>query len=244
MLAHFVSLVMLACAVSLDGFGVGVTYGLRKIRIPVLSILIIACCSGLVIGISMIAGQWLSGYLSPKAGQFIGAFILIGIGLFAIIQFVRRTSEETEQKQANGQQQVKDGPGADGDVQDSSPAIDEQQTLSPTMVMIVELKRLGIVIHILRKPQAADIDRSGTISASEALLLGCALSLDAFGAGLGAALLGFSPLWTSLLIAAASGSFLMIGLRVGFRFATSERMRALSLLPGLILVLMGILKLM
>ena len=241
MLAHMVSLVMLACAVSLDGFGVGVTYGLRRIRIPLLSILIIACCSGFVIGVSMVAGQWLSNYLSPVAGQWIGAIILIGIGLFAIIQFVRRVGNETEDRQENGQQKI-DEPGIGSS--DEGLSIEEQQTLSPTMVMIVELKRLGIVIHILRKPQAADMDRSGTISASEAILLGCALSLDAFGAGLGAALLGFSPLWTSLLIAVASGSFLLIGLRVGFRFATSNRMRALSLLPGLILVLMGILKLM
>ncbi|WP_020620604.1 MntP/YtaF family protein [Paenibacillus daejeonensis] len=241
MLAHMVSLVMLACAVSLDGFGVGVTYGLRRIRIPLLSILIIACCSGFVIGVSMVAGQWLSNYLSPVAGQWIGAIILIGIGLFAIIQFVRRAGNETEERQENGQHKT-DEPGIGSS--DGGLSLEEQQTLSPTMVMIVELKRLGIVIHILRKPQAADMDRSGTISASEALLLGCALSLDAFGAGLGAALLGFSPLWTSLLIAVASGSFLLIGLRVGFRFATSNRMRALSLLPGLILVMMGILKLM
>ncbi|GBF72983.1 hypothetical protein PA598K_01265 [Paenibacillus sp. 598K] len=229
MLAHLISLVVLACAVSLDGFGVGVTYGLRKIRIPLLSILIIAGCSGLVIGLSMVFGQWLSGYLSPMVGQIIGAVILIGIGLFALVQFVRGESEETTE--GNGSAIVPLGQGGGA-------------SLSPTMVMIVELKRLGIVIHILRKPQAADMDRSGTISASEALLLGSALSLDAFGAGLGAALLGFSPLWTSLLIAVASGCFLLVGLRVGFRFATSGRMRALSLLPGVILILMGILKLM
>lgn len=232
MLAHLISLVVLACAVSLDGFGVGITYGLRKIRIPLLSILIIAGCSGLVIGLSMVFGQWLSGYLSPVVGQIIGAVILIGIGLFALVQFVRRGSGESEETtEGSGSAIVPVGQGGGA-------------SLSPTMVMIVELKRLGIVIHILRKPQAADMDRSGTISASEALLLGSALSLDAFGAGLGAALLGFSPLWTSLLIAAASGCFLLVGLRIGFRFATSGRMRALSLLPGVILIVMGILKLM
>ncbi|MFS0723171.1 MntP/YtaF family protein [Paenibacillus sp. 1P07SE] len=240
MLAHLVSLILLACAVSLDGFGVGVTYGLRKIRIPFLSILIIAGCSGLVIGLSMIAGQWLAGYLPPVVGQFIGAFILIGIGLFAIIQFIRRTNREPEDSSVGNREQ-------DVFVRDDVPTHTDTAmlpALSPSMVMIVELKRLGIVIHILRKPQAADMDRSGTISASEAVLLGCALSLDAFGAGLGAAMLGFSPLWTSLLIAGASGSFLLMGLRVGLRFAASERMRALSLLPGVILILMGILKLL
>ena len=60
MLAHMVSLLALALAVSLDGFGVGVTYGLRGIRIPLASIAIIAVCSGAVIWLSMLAGGFLS----------------------------------------------------------------------------------------------------------------------------------------------------------------------------------------
>ncbi|MDI5788515.1 hypothetical protein PO124_09275 [Bacillus licheniformis] len=56
------------------------------------------------------------------------------------------------------------------------------------------MKSLGIVIHILRKPTSADIDKSGIITGIEAFLLGFALSIDAFGAGIGAAALGF-PLY-------------------------------------------------
>jgi putative Mn2+ efflux pump MntP len=41
-----ISLLILAFAVSLDGFGVGVMYGLRKIRIPLVSIGIISLWSG------------------------------------------------------------------------------------------------------------------------------------------------------------------------------------------------------
>ena len=39
--------ILLALAVSLDSFSVGFTYGLRKMRIPFKSIMIIACCSAL-----------------------------------------------------------------------------------------------------------------------------------------------------------------------------------------------------
>ena len=49
------------------------------------------------------------------------------------------------------------------------------------------------MIQILRKPTVADFDKSGTISAGEALL-GIALSVDSFGAGIGASLLGMHPL--------------------------------------------------
>ena len=48
----------------------------------------------------------------------------------------------------------------------------------------LEIASLGLVIQILRKPTVADFDKSGTISAGEALLLGIALSVDSFGAEL------------------------------------------------------------
>jgi putative sporulation protein YtaF len=87
------------------------------------------------------------------------------------------------------------------------------------------------------------MDQSGTISAGEAFFLGTALSLDAFGAGIGAALVGFPPLLTAILIAAASGFFLWSGTRVGFWVSGWRWIRHLSILPGVILIAMGIFKL-
>jgi putative sporulation protein YtaF len=87
------------------------------------------------------------------------------------------------------------------------------------------------------------VDRSGTISAGEAFLLGTALSLDAFGAGIGAALVGFPPILTAVLIAASSGLFLWWGTKVGFWASKWRWVRQLSMLPGIILITMGILKL-
>ena len=111
-------------------------------------------------------------------------------------------------------------------------------------ILNIELKRFGLVIQILRTPSMADVDRSGNISASEATLLGLALSLDAFGAGIGAALLGFVPLLTASVIALASGTFIATGLRVGFRYAEMNWMKKLSMLPGCVLIAMGIMKML
>jgi putative sporulation protein YtaF len=74
--------------------------------------------------------------------------------------------------------------------------------------------------------------------------LGLALSLDAFGAGIGAALIGFAPLLTAFSIALSSGMFIAVGLQVGFKYADLAWIRRLSVLPGCILILMGIMKLM
>lgn len=238
MIAHLLSLVLLAFAVSLDGFGVGVTYGLRNIRIPLLSVFIIACCSGFIIWISMQAGGWLSGYVSESAAKTIGASILILIGCWALFQLWRgRNHGESSDDQLPV---VRTAHLTDNGSSTSS----LNGEAAAMQVVKLELKRLGLVIQILRTPQAADVDRSGIISASEAVMLGVALSLDAFGAGLGAALLGLPALLTAVVIAVSSAVFLVSGTQLGLRFSSKRGMGALSILPGILLIMMGILKLL
>lgn len=105
-----------------------------------------------------------------------------------------------------------------------------------------EIKSLGIVIHILKTPTKADMDRSGSINGMEAILLGIALSLDAFGAGIGAGMLGYSPYWLSAAVIAMCFLFLASGMRAGMLFSHIGWMQKLSFLPGVILMLIGILK--
>lgn len=226
MMAPVASLILLSFAVSLDGFGVGITYGVRKIKIPVSSIFIIAACSGLIILLSMMVGVMMSGWMSPEAASAVGAVILIGIGLLALLQFIR-----------SGEREAAIPPSSHSEL------VPKQDELPDNPVLKMELKVFGFIIQILRTPSAADVDRSGTISAGEAFLLGTALSLDAFGAGIGAALVGFPPFFTAILIAAASGFFLWSGTRVGFWVSGWRWVRQLSMLPGLILIVMGIFKL-
>jgi putative sporulation protein YtaF len=222
-----VSLILLAFAVSLDGFGVGVMYGLRQIRIPLLSIGIISLCSGLIIFGSMQIGVLLSSWIHPAAATKVGASILIGIGLWALFQLLQSKHQQSESSTAAAT---------------DSEVLSLHAFESPTKIMYIELKRFGLVIQILKTPAIADMDRSGNISASEATLLGVALSLDAFGAGIGAALIGFAPVLTAVVIAFSSGIFISIGLQMGLRFAGTMWMRKLSILPGSVLILMGIIK--
>lgn len=227
---HLVSLLALALAVSLDGFGVGAMYGLRKIKIPVISVLIIAVMSGLVFFAAMQIGVAASAYIPESAAKTAGAVILIGLGFWAVIQMRRNGEEE-------GTGEAPASASAERQVQ-----LESSQT--EARVLSIELRRLGLVIQILRTPSAADMDRSGIISAMEAAWLGLALSLDAFGAGIGAAFIGYTPLLTSAVIAIASGSFILGGLRFGFMYSNVQWIRKLSVLPGCILMLMGLFRLM
>ncbi len=79
-----VTMLILALAVSFDGFGTGVSYGIRKIRIPALSIIIIAICSATIMFLSMQLGNVLFHWLSQRAANGLGAFILIAVGFWAI----------------------------------------------------------------------------------------------------------------------------------------------------------------
>ncbi|MDR9744777.1 MULTISPECIES: manganese efflux pump [Paenibacillus] len=258
MLHHFISLLALALALSLDGFGVGITYGLRRTKIPLLSIVVISICSGLVIALSMQVGVLLSHVVSPDVASIVGAVILIGIGAWSLLQLIRKRDKE-QLETDNG---VGEGTAAGtirSSTQASSPEAQSKGRnqvlaleLEPSasggslerMVFTLELRKLGVVIQILRSPSKADMDNSGSISVQEAMWLGIALSLDAFGAGLGAALLGFPTLWTALVIALFSGAFLSLGMKVGLRFAALRWMRRLSVLPALLLMFMGIMKLL
>ncbi|WP_027093970.1 MntP/YtaF family protein [Cohnella thermotolerans] len=232
------SLILLAMAVSLDGFGVGITYGLRKIRIPLLSVAIISLCSGLIILTSMMVGVALSRWLSPHGASAVGAGILICIGIWALVQFFRNREKEGPSPAEERSDEHKASVSASASVPLSASASAERAVLT------LELRRMGIIIQILRTPSAADVDRSGIITAGEAFLLGMALSLDAFGAGIGAALVGFPPLLTAGLISLASGTFLWLGMRVGFVVAGWRWVRRLTVLPGIILIVMGIMKLL
>jgi len=225
-----VSLFVLAFAVSLDGFGVGMMYGLRKIKINLSALAIISCLSGVVIYTSMGIGVAVSSLLSPAVASHVGAIILIGIGMWALVQFFRQRKQ------------------AERDTTQPNPALTKEERESNQSdvegpIWRLELRRLGLVIQILRTPSAADIDRSGTISPSEAILLGVALSLDAFGAGIGAALIGLNPIVTAITIAIASGCFIAAGLKFGLRFADMRWLKKLSALPGCVLIIMGCIKL-
>lgn len=206
-----ISLLLLAFAVSLDSFSVGLTYGLRKMKIPLKSILIIACCSCITLIIAMGVGHLLSALLSPVMAERMGGIVLVLLGGWILYQFFR--PEKTK---------------------DTLP--------HEKMIVNFEIKSLGIVINILKKPMAADFDKSGTITGIEAFILGLALSLDAFGAGVGAAMLGFSPIILALSVATMSSLFVTVGMRTGRFFARSTFVQRFSFIPGLLLIFIGIWK--
>jgi|SRR5690625_2101904 len=199
----YAGLLFLVIAVSLDGFTVGLAYGIQQIKIPRSSLLMIMILSGSIVLSAMLLGAFINPFISVRKAEQIGSLILIMLGIFALFNVYRgKYNKENSSNQS----------------------IPNMQS-------------------ILVKPEQVDLDRSGIISFKESLLLGVALSLDAFGAGFAAALLNYSLFVTTVLIALSSGLFLTIGLNIGKLLARQGFIHKLSFVPGLILITLGLITL-
>lgn len=207
----------LALALSVDGLAVGIAYGMRGIDVPIRSLLIVAACSALCFSFALVVGRFVAGVVDISTPHLIGSTILIGLGSWHIIK------GWTER----GFVASKNIPGVEP---------------SWATLARVRIKALGIVVQVLREPGTADLDRSGAIDAREALLLGIALGLDATAVGFGAAFIGVGFPFVGVV---ASSQLLLtwVGLHAGKRFGSRWLGENGYYVPGLILILIGLLQL-
>lgn len=223
----------LAVAVSIDSLGVGITYGLRQVRFAPWSLVIIGLCTLGLTGTAMILGRAFHQLIPGKLGGVIGGLILVGIGLWHTLRYWK---EDNSAKQTNpeaphtGEQQP-------------TTAVSDDSEATPNILTVFRLPYLGIMIQILHDPMQADADASSSIEVREALVLGLALGMDAFGAGLGAAVAGYS-LWMIPLVAVASILFLVLGCTLGHWRVLQNAGQNFIFLPGMLLMGLGLLQLL
>src|SRR5690625_4625331 len=98
---HFAGLFFLVIAVSLDGFTVGLAYGMQQIRIPLTSLTIIMALSGSIVLLSMSLGSLLSPFISPTVTGKIGGIILIILGLFSLYNVLNKKDNENNNYKHN-----------------------------------------------------------------------------------------------------------------------------------------------
>ncbi|ALX50301.1 hypothetical protein AOX59_17980 [Lentibacillus amyloliquefaciens] len=200
---HYTGLILLIFGVSIDGFGVGMSYGVRRVHVPLVALVVIMLCSGLVVYLAMTIGNVLKTFITPAIADNIGGGIILVIGVYCLYNVLRSKKETIGSFSA------------------------DQETWDQFKA-------------VMKEPQQADLDQSGSISLSEAFLLGAALAIDAFGAGLGAAMLSYSPIVTALSIALMSGLLVFFGVRMGHFLSTKKWTQQLTLLPPFLLILLGI----
>lgn len=90
------AIIAIGLASNLDNAGVGIAYGVRKIRIPWYSNLAISIISLLATLTSGLFGTWISSYIDPWIGQFIGTVVIVGVGIWVLLQPI--TEKKKSQK--------------------------------------------------------------------------------------------------------------------------------------------------
>jgi putative sporulation protein YtaF len=110
-----------------------------------------------------------------------------------------------------------------------------------TSLFQLRIRPLGLIIQILKEPARADRDNSGVVDLSESVGLGLALGVDAFTAGLGMAMSGFSLLIIPLTVLACP-LFVYCGVALAKFPMVSRAIQNLPSIPGMLLALMGLVK--
>lgn len=93
---HLISAILLAVSVSSDNFIVGFSYGLKKIKLSILSYLMIIVLPTIATVLAMAIGETALFFISEGVAKLIGSLILIFLGLYSIIKSKKDEIEEKE----------------------------------------------------------------------------------------------------------------------------------------------------
>ncbi|SDO13517.1 sporulation membrane protein YtaF [Acetanaerobacterium elongatum] len=85
---HILSVILLSAAANLDNLSIGLAYGIRKVRIPFLSNLIVSMLSGVFTLITCFVGKSLSGVLPNSFGNILGGGIVCVMGIWSIAEYL------------------------------------------------------------------------------------------------------------------------------------------------------------
>ena len=215
------SLLLFALSLSIDSYGIGFAYGLKGIKIPIISKIIMSVMTLLCTLISICIGKLLYACLPTACSTWFSAGMLLLLGVYMIA--------------ASGK--------CDTSNQEKQAAFQEETEKRYYFV----LRWLGLSVTIIRTPVAGDIDHSKIIDRKEAICIGFALSLDALGAGIGfgvnsSAFLFILPLLTGIF----QYLFLCLGTCSG-KILTQITMpweKLMSILPGAVMILLAMMRIL
>jgi len=77
----YLGLILMSLVISIDGFWMGIIYGIKNIKISLEFLLIIMFCNFFVFTLSMFLSGWISSFLKDNYTNKIGGLILILLGL-------------------------------------------------------------------------------------------------------------------------------------------------------------------
>lgn len=218
--------IIMAFSLSLDAFGVGMVYGLRKIGIQLTAKLIICFFSVFYSSLSLIAGKSISGFLPVSVSRLIGIIILLFMGCWIIIQAIVNKEKQSQETYPTALEK------------------ERKNNAKKETLYKIAFKSLVIYVQIIRNPSECDVDRSGFIDPKEALMLGLVLSVDAIGAGIGSGMSGLHTMLIPVLTSVFQLSFLNLGMFLSKKFILAKMPDKwiISILPGILIIFLAIMR--
>lgn len=81
MLEFILEILLLVTAISIDAFAAGFAYGISRTRIPFSSLCILTSISSLILAVSLLMGNLLTGFLTPAQTCTISFLVLLLLGI-------------------------------------------------------------------------------------------------------------------------------------------------------------------
>ncbi|HBC84607.1 MAG TPA: sporulation membrane protein YtaF [Clostridiales bacterium] len=218
------NILILAFSSSIDSFGIGITYGLRKIKLSCLSSITLFIISIIITCSSILIGKNLNYILPEFVTSLIGSLLLILMGSLIIFQVINKKTDKPISKSKNS----------------SSFAYSESQKIYQFFI-----KFLGITIQIIKDPISSDLDNSKKIDIKESIYLGVTLSIDSFCIGIGSSILGISSVLFPILVSVFQIIFLSLGRLFAIKVDQNTKIpdNTWNLVSGILLIFIGISKL-
>lgn len=208
-----ISSLLLSLSVSIDSLGIGITYGLRNVKITKIAKIILFMISIIITSLSILIGNVLSNILPEFYTKLIGVILLVCMGFWILYEAFQKEEPKKYIKQENKEK-----------------------------IYYFFLKPFGITIQIIRNPISSDLDDSKIIDAKEALYLGTALSIDSICVGIGSSIIGIRSYFFPLFVAIFQLVFLSIGSMIGKKLSSNYKLNEniCNIISGILLIIIGI----
>ena len=167
MFPHLLSSFFLSSACNVDNFAVSIAYGVKRLRIDLLSNLLIALVSTLGTILSMSVGAVISRYLPDPVANLLGSVVLIAIGLIEIWDTLERERKRNRQKVRQVKMHRSMVAAGATSYYSEEAAVTGEQNMDRA---VSDMKQLSYETF-LENPERADKDRSGHIDVKESIAL-------------------------------------------------------------------------